>query len=297
MRNMNGLQIAGSLAFLAATTLLNVPVFAQTDISGEWASLRNFEEGVEEPIGDYSGLPLNDAARLRADTWEASILTLPERQCEPHGVDRTDNVGPIRIWKEVDPDTLQLRAYHLLVAWMNMHRVIYMDGRPHPPENALHTFMGFSTGQWDGNTLAVTTTHMREQWLRRNGVPRSDRATLHERFVRHGNVLSWAFVVDDPVYLTEPYVRSRQFKFEPGQPNFPYYPCDSVEEVVRPAGVVPNHLPGTNPDLAEYANQYGLPPEVERGGAETMYPEYKLKLDKMIEKAKLAAAGKSSTSK
>jgi hypothetical protein len=44
--------------------------------------------------------------------------------------------------------------------------------------------MGFSTGRWDGNVLTVTTTHLKQGWLRRNNVPESDQATLYERFIR-----------------------------------------------------------------------------------------------------------------
>ena len=38
-------------------------------------------------IGDYLGLPITDAARLRGDIWDAEILTLPEHQCKPHPAD------------------------------------------------------------------------------------------------------------------------------------------------------------------------------------------------------------------
>jgi len=57
-------------------------------------------------------------------------------------------------------------------------RVIYMDGRPHPPEYAPHTWMGFSTGRWVGDMLEVRTTHIKSEWFRRNGIPNSDRTRL-----------------------------------------------------------------------------------------------------------------------
>jgi len=61
--------------------LLSLPVFAQIDPSGEW-NPRFHEDNPERlagpEIGDYLGLPINDAARLRGDSWDASILTLPE---------------------------------------------------------------------------------------------------------------------------------------------------------------------------------------------------------------------------
>ena len=45
-----------------------------------------------------------------------------------------------------------------------------------------------------------------------------------------------------------------------------------VEEIIRPNGVIPHHLPGTNPFLTDYARAHGIPIEAARGGAETMYP-------------------------
>ena len=86
-----------------------------------------------------------------------------------------------------------------------------MDGRPHPPAYAAHTWMGFSTGRWQGNMLVVTTTHIKKGWLRRNGVPESDLATMTEYFVRTGDVMTRISSVVDPVYLTEPLVKSEEF--------------------------------------------------------------------------------------
>ena len=84
-----------------------------------------------------------------------------------------------------------------------------MDGRPHPPDYAPHTWMGFSTGKWDGDTLTVYTTHIKQGWYRRNGVPSSDIITLTDHFIRHGNFLTHVSVVTDPIYLTEPLIKSQ----------------------------------------------------------------------------------------
>jgi hypothetical protein len=54
--------------------------------------------------------------------------------------------------------------------------------------------------------------------------------------------------------------------------------CETAGEVPAPEGTVPNWLPGANPNLKEFANWYGLPYEATRGGAETLYPEYRAKL-------------------
>ena len=47
---------------------------------------------------------------------------------------------------------------------------------------------------------------------------------------------------------------------------------------------MPTILPGKNPFLNEFADRYGVPFEATRGGAETMYPEYRKKMKGVIGK-------------
>ena len=270
-------------SILLAASLPGVPAFAEKDFSGEW-SPRFYEDAKERgpgpELGDYLGLPINAAARLRADTWEASMLTLPEWQCRPHPGDEIWR-GPsqIRIWKEEDPQSRNITAFH--IEWLrSVDRPIWMDGRPHPSEYAKHTWAGFSTGKWQGDVLTVHTTHLKESLARRNGVPRSDKATAVEHWMRRGDWMTVVSITTDPVYLTEPLIRTTDFQLDVHQ-HVPPYPCDVVEEIDRPIGAVPHHLPGTNKFLAEFAQRYGLPFEPTRGGAETMYPDYKIKLKGM----------------
>jgi hypothetical protein len=148
-----------------------------------------------------------------------------------------------------------------------------MDGRPHPPDYAAHTWQGFSTGHWEGSTLVVNTTHLKAGWIRRNGLPLSDQATMTDLFIRHGDYLTHVSMVQDPYYLTEPLVKTNGFRRNLYGRMDPY-PCEAVVEVVREKGAVPNHLPGKNNDLPEFAQRHHLPFEATRGGAETAYPEY-----------------------
>ena len=256
------------------------PASAQIDFSGEWAP-RFWEDQPERvpgpELGDFLGIPINDAARLRAEAWEASIQTLPEWQCRPHSADYIWR-GPsqLRISKEVDPVSREIVAFH--AEWLrSVDRAVYLDGRPHPPEDALHTWAGFSTGKWEGNMLTVTVTHLKEGYLRRNGLPRSDKATLTEHWIRNGEFLTVMEVINDPVYLTEPLVRTSDYELVLNQ-NIPPYPCGVVQEVDRPAGEIPHFLPGTNPYMREFAIRHGLPLEATRGGAETMYPDFMQKM-------------------
>jgi hypothetical protein len=259
------------------------PALAQVDFSGTWGQLMHedrADRGAGPDFGDYTGLPINDAARLRAETWDAAKWTVPEHQCEPHPADYAPH-GPagLRIWSTVDVPSQQVVAWHMTHAWMVTTRTIWMDGRPHPPPEARHTWMGFSTGKWEGDTLVVKTTHLKEGWIRRNGVPRSDRGTLTEYFIRHGDYLTLVSVVEDPAYLTEPVIRSWNWVLHLGYQIAPY-PCSYREETPRPKGYVAHWLPGTNPQLTEFESKRKLPAGATKGGANTMYPEYLLELQK-----------------
>ena len=265
-------------------------VSAETDLSGEWVP--RYHEDLPERIpgpalGEYHGIPLNDAARRRAESWSASMLSVLEHQCVPHPADyATRGPSHMRISKEIDRRTQAVVAIRLHIsAWAN-ERTIWLDGRTHPPPYAAHTWQGFSTGVWNGNVLTVTTTHLKPAFVRRNGVPRSEGAVLREHFIRHGNTLTHVSVVQDPAYLTEPFIRSQNWVLSPYQVIAPY-PCDPAEESSLPRHAVPHYLPGQNPYLREYAERYRLPLDGVRGGAGTMYPEF-------IEgKARPAAAGAS----
>jgi hypothetical protein len=266
------------LAFLLV--LVCAPSFAQSNFAGVWSSHvdEDWPDRIPGPeLGDYAGLPLNAADRQRAQSWSASILSLPDYQCRVHPSDYANSFADIRIWYDVDTTTQQLIAVHIQHFAWNTVRTIWMDGRPHPPNYAEHTSMGFSTGEWAGNNLKVTTTHLKEGWLRRNGVARSDSATVTEYFIRHGNHLTWNVFVQDPKYLEEPFFRNRDYTLAETGSIAPY-PCESVVEVLLPESYFPHYLPGQNPFLIEYSRNHGIPFEAAMGGAATMYPEYRKKL-------------------
>jgi hypothetical protein len=265
-------------SLLLLTLLPGRSAWAQVDLTGEW-SPRKYNDGRD--IGDYTGIPLNEEGRLRAVSWAPGQADLPENVCRLHPPDLGFRVGPsdLSIEKELDKTTRQIIAYHIHSYWSE--ETIWMDGRPHPPEYALHTRGGFSTGRWAGNTLVVTTTHLKEAYLTRAGVPRSSKATVRKRINRYGNYLSMVIMIDDPVYLTEPYIREETWVFTPEQVVAPFACEPVVEGAILPAGTVPSYLPGQNNTLYDFAIEYGIPPEATQGGAETTYPEYIEKMKKM----------------
>jgi hypothetical protein len=276
--------VRNQILILFVSGLLGVSAFAQVDLSGEWGQKVHEdapERGAGPDIGDYTGLPINDRARMQADAWDAAKWLMPEHQCEPHPADyAVRGPGSMRIWGDIDPLTQQITAWHTAIMWMNPERTIYMDGRPHPPEYAPHTWGGFSTGEWVADMLKVETTHLKEGWLRRNGLPRSEKATMTEYFVRHADYLTVVTVVKDPVFLTEPLIRTSNWILHLGYAPVPQS-CVPSTQIDKPEGWVPHHLPGTNTWLNDYAVKNGFPVEAVRGGAETMYPEYQQKLEAM----------------
>ena len=225
------------------------PVQAQIDLSGEWSARYHEDQEHRIPgpeLGDYTGLPINDAARLKADSWDASILSLREHQAKPHPSTYSLR-GPanIRITKHFDPITEELIAYEIFGTFGQATRMIWLDGRSHPPAYAAHTWAGFSTGRWDGDQLTVETTHFKVGWIQRNGVAHSDAATMTEHFVRHGDVLTVVTIVDDPVYLEEPFIRSSNWVLNLTQ-EVTRSQFDVVDEVAgHPTGYVPHYLPGS----------------------------------------------------
>jgi hypothetical protein len=86
----------------------------------------------------------------------------------------------------------------------------------------------------------------------------SDKIEVTQYLIRRGNYLTFVVVSYDPVYLTEPIIRSTEYQLALNQ-QLPPYPCTVVTEVDRPKGVVPHYLPGTNPDVSWFARRYNIP--------------------------------------
>jgi hypothetical protein len=273
---------------LMAALGTNTTVFAQVDLTGLWAPPRPYEEDEPErgpgpSLVEFVGLPINDYARQWGLAYSPARLSLPEHQCQVHVVEYIHR-GPnqIRIREERDPITHQLIAIRESINTYEQERIIWMDGRTHPSEYAPHTWMGFSTGVWEGNMLTVTTTHIKQGWHRRENIPASDEVTLIEHYIRHGNVLTHITVTDDPNFLEEPLIKSEEYNMLPDPGAFnPFWPCEYIEEGEQSRGAVQSFLPGENPWMAEYAAKHNLPQEATLGGAQTIYPEYRTRLKEL----------------
>jgi glyoxylase-like metal-dependent hydrolase (beta-lactamase superfamily II) len=256
---------------------------AGIDISGSWFPNPGQDSGLVTAAGalvEYGGIPMNEAGRLYALAWSAARIQGRQHQCMGYVPPYTYNQpGNLRFWEERDPHTQRLVAIKMYWQISEGLRTIWMDDRPHPPLYAQHTWSGFSTGKYEGNVLAVYTTHLKRGWIRANGIPQSDEATLVEHFVRHGDQITYFSVVNDPVYLAEPFTRTYTLLRNVKEPDAWLYACDDGEEILdRKEGQVESYPWGQHPFLREFSEKRQVPLLGTLGGPDTTHPEFLAKL-------------------
>lgn len=216
------------------------PVVAQTDLSGFWSP--DFEppprdqallekvpgdavliedSGVPEfPRGEFGGLQLTPEAQARAEEWdEVQDLTL-QRACMVQSIVYSfQGPFPFEILQTGDVIVFKYEYFDQI-------RTIFMDGRAHPPADAPHSKMGFSTGQWDGNELVVETSHIAAGTITNNGLDHSDAVRMKERYKLTGEgKLAATQWFSDPATIATDGARYMSWTKRSGQFVFPYE-CD-----------------------------------------------------------------------
>jgi hypothetical protein len=219
------------------------------DMTGQWVAVVNEDwrwRMITPPVGDVSSLPVNARAREEAIAWNLEQDRAADRLCKAFGAPGLIR-QPTRIrvnWD--DEDTLLLE----FDAGRQTRRFEF--GPPSPPSE--HTLQGYSEATWFRQTLQrgvfgsrqppsgalqVVTTHLAPGYLRPNGVPYSEEASMKEyfhTFTLPGDGGTWLVVttvVDDPVYLTTELIMSTQFRKENARAGWNPRACD-----IRPPLVV-----------------------------------------------------------
>ena len=195
---------------------------APIDITGQWVSVvtEDWRYRMVTPAkGDYASVPLNAEARKVADAWDPAKDEAAGNQCKAYGAAAVMRApGRVRIsW--TDDDTMKVETD----AGTQIRNFAFKD-----PKSAGNDWQGVSTSSWDiigggrggpvrGGSLKVVTTKLKAGYLRKNGVPYSDKTLLTEYYDRtnESNGDSWLVVttvVDDPTYLNQPFITSTHFK-------------------------------------------------------------------------------------
>jgi hypothetical protein len=149
-------------------------------------------------------VPLQPWARaLAAARNSKSDLYPPLVRCKPSGGTGFFTAPGFEIVEVPE----EKKVYILDIAGPHSWRVIYMDGRPHPPAGELRpTYLGHSIGRWDGDTLVIDSIGFNErQWVV-GSYPSSDQLHLTERISRPNlRTLSYEMTIDDPAVYTRPW--------------------------------------------------------------------------------------------
>jgi hypothetical protein len=158
--------------------------------------------------------------------------------------------GVPRIMQSPYPAQIVQTKDYLVIGfeYMQMFRSINLNNPPHP-ENMESTFMGNSTGHWEGDTLVVETTKLKGApwtWLDTAGHQHSDQIRVIERFSRLPESIQYEYTVYDPVMYKEPWTQKRQLtplKVTQGLPELIEYLCTENNKDVQ-------HLISTKPAAA-----------------------------------------------
>jgi hypothetical protein len=117
--------------------------------------------------------------------------------------------------------------------WFEIDRLIHMDGRE-PPADAPYTPLGYSAGKWEGDVLAIYTTHIDWPYFELYGlvgVPQSREMRIVERFTPRdgGATVQYDFAATDPATFTETVEYDNYATFR-WQPTLEFLPYDCIEE-------------------------------------------------------------------
>lgn len=214
---------------------------APEDITGYWVSIVTEDwrfRMVTPAKGDYASVPLNGPGRAMANTWDPDKDIAAGEQCKSYGAPALLRVpGRLHItWPDESTIKLEMDAGQ-------QTRTFHFNAEP--PADEKPSLQGYSVATWDGpppgrgargpmraGSLKVVTTHLKPGYLRKNGVPYSANTVLTEYYSRtkEDNGDSWLIVttiVDDPMYLAQPFITSTHFKMEPNGSKWTPSACEA----------------------------------------------------------------------
>lgn len=176
---------------------------------------------VEFPQGEFGGLKLKPDAVAEANKWKPEDEMTLERVCASPSVVYSIQ-GPFPFEIHQTPELIVFKY-----EYFDQVRLIFMDGRPHPPADAPHSKVGHSVGHWEGDELVVDTTHLAPATITNNGLNHSADIHVVERYKlsEDGKRLKATQWFEDPQTLDNNGARYIQWESQPGNYVFPY-DCD-----------------------------------------------------------------------
>jgi hypothetical protein len=183
----NCLRLGNSTVYVFALTLAGQSaVFAQSgdsaarpDFTGVWTwNLSAGENPVQTLRAQAQNLPYTDTARPRIEEYkEMASLSLenPGSMCVQFGMPQAmlfSGGYPMEIIQRPEQATVIFEAYSEV-------RRIFMEPHPYDPADEWPSLIGFSSGHWEGDTLVVRTSRLKEQLA--GNFPHSENAVMTGR--------------------------------------------------------------------------------------------------------------------
>jgi hypothetical protein len=203
------------------------------DFSGVWESAGGISTGNVAVSLKGQELPYQPWAKALVEQRKDPNLARqdPPSSCLPQGVPRVGAApAPWRI--------IQTPKYiAILYEAFNLFRQIYLDGRE-ISEDATPTWMGYSTGKWDGDILVVESKGFNgKTWLDQTGKPVTEALHVTERFRRRDlGHMDVQITIDDPKAYTKPWTITQEVRLLPD--------AEVTEFVCNENNVDLQHLPG-----------------------------------------------------
>jgi hypothetical protein len=162
------------------------------------------------PQATFFNIGSNMKGGLPLRPWAADLL---KQRNDDHSKDNPDAhclpMGLLQFHEHPQPRKMvQTRDLIVVIYEANYGlRQIFLDGRPLPGNDPQPWWYGYSAGKWDGDTLVVETTGLRDGgWLDIQGSPLTDQAKITERFRRPNyGTLIVDVTIDDPKAYTKPF--------------------------------------------------------------------------------------------
>jgi len=187
---------------IASRSIYAANAVTATSIAGTWVS---------PSLGGFRVPPADVTDKGKAEMAKAGPTTTTQKDCVPIGE------PSVMFYPVANTITVAKDRVTLKVDWMDTERVVYLDGRQHPP--AAQTFLhGHSTGKWEGDTLVIETTNFKEHGSGLStSLPSSTQKKLIERLrlAPDGKNLLYSGTVEDPVYLVKPVDWNGRWEYRP----------------------------------------------------------------------------------
>ena len=214
------------------------------DLSGVWSSPRDagaasfFSQRTEDQIRNRQEVRVTTAEeamrpeareKYKAQLQAGKVRTI-ERDLYDPSIRACAPLGPTRMIQQGRPFEIINIPNRVFIRyeWDHWPRDVWMDGREHPKDMPA-TWMGHSTGRWDGDTLVVDTVGFNDiTFLDSPGHPHSEALHLIERYTRvNQDTLEVQITFDDPQVYTKPLAgNTMTFRLMPGGQIEEWVTCD-----------------------------------------------------------------------